>query len=256
MKNTQSKRTLQCVLALSIATLVACGDNSSNGTNAPGSPSVANGRYTVQGSSASSVTVVEPSSTGGNEVTLWTIKSDASQLSKLSTVRVSTSTANGGTRTQGTVSGKVFTLGTNSVQTVSSGNFDSQAGGSQVGLNLQNISSENLNLVRSDALATELTLAQAQGTWQSDLGDVVVDWTLSGATISGSSTSGCSYSGTLSTVKSVSLYRLTFKETCGNTELSLSGIATLGTDGSRLSVASTTTDDTKAAVFFFMKSAL
>lgn len=36
----------------------------------------------------------------------------------------------------------------------------------------------------------------------------------------------------------------------GNTELSQSGIATLGTDGTRLSVGSTTTDDTKAAVFF------
>lgn len=253
MRNIRTPRICLSLMVLPLLALVACGDNAGTRTAAT-SPSVSTGRYTVQGSSSSSVTIVEPSANGGSEVTLWTVKADASQLTKLTTTQASGTASSSTGRTGGTVAGKVFTLGTDTVQSVSGGSFESQASGSQVLLTLQNIVSENLSLTRSDPMATELTLAQAQGSWQADLGDVVVDWTLSGSTISGSSTSGCTYSGTLSTVPGVSLYRVSFTETCGSTTLSLAGIATLGSNADRFNVAATTTDEAKAAVFFFTKS--
>lgn len=252
MKKTPIRRLFLSLTVLPLMALVACGDNP-GGRTAEVLQVVPSGRYTAQGSS-SPVTIVEPSAKGGPEVTLWTVSADASQLTKLTTSQTSNSSTNSTGRTSGTVTGKVFTIGTDSVQAVSDGAFESDASSGQVRLTLQNIVSESLSLMRSDPMATELTLAQAQGNWQADLGDVVVDWTLSGSSISGSSTSGCIYSGTLTVVPGVSLYRVSFTETCGSTTLSLAGIATFGANGERFSVASTTTDETKAAVFFFTKS--
>lgn len=182
---------------------------------------------------------------------LWVLSPDASTLYKL---RI-----DGTVQGSAAVSGTVFALdAATPAQTVSGASYSvSGAGAQQLSLNgLPAVGQVNaLSLQHSgDPMATELTASQAAGMWQASQGDdLLVDWTIDGLTLQGSSTAGCSYSGNLTLVKGMGIYKAAFTETCGESVLQLSGVATLNGDGSGLTVVATNADDSVATALLFSK---
>ena len=204
-----------------------------------------------------------PATTGANTPTvdtLWALAQDATTLIKLK--------ANGSAQTAGAVTGNVYTLGTTSVTAVTGSSYSvtstaatSTTAASQQ-ISIQPLLGTTALFDRTDAMSTALTATQANGKWQADLGTAKANWTLDTAAtnvknLSGTSTTGCTYSGQSTVVTTQSLYKVQFTETCPGSGTpstqTFSGIGTLSTDNTRLTVVATNEAETRAAALLFVK---
>lgn len=243
-----------CVLALS-----ACGGGSDTPDLTPTS-SLTQGRWLSTGLTPAYTAIVVPASAGANTPavdTVWALAQDASTLIKLK--------ANGPVLTAGAVTGNVYTLGTPSVTAVSGASYTiqtSSGGGAGSQVSIQPLLGTTALFERSDAMATALRADQANGTWQADLGSARVNWVVQSAAagtqnLSGTSTTGCTYSGHTSVVSALSLYKVTFTETCPGSGTPSTqvfhGVATLSTDDARLTVVAANETETRAAALLFAK---
>lgn len=233
------------LLAPVAALLVACGGE-------PASAPVALTQGRLSGASASTghVAIAVPVTPGVATLNdVWVLSPDVSTLYKL---RI-----DGTARGSAAVTGHVFALdAATAAQAVSGATYSvSGAGAPLLSLNsLPAVGALNaLSLQHSgDAMTTALTADQAAGAWQAGQGDdLVVDWTIDGLALSGSSTSGCSYSGALSLVTGMGVYRVAFTETCGESVLQMSGVATLTADGRGLNVVATDAAEAVATALLF-----
>jgi hypothetical protein len=242
-------------LALILATsttvlLTACGGGGDSGDSGTGTPTGFDTR-TLQGrwATASGVTpgytaLVVPDDGSSTTATAWVLAQDASRLVKVSAT--STQSANG----------KSYDLATpaNAPTDITTGSYSANLTASPKSVSFTNVLGTSLTLSQSDTLSGIAAYADAAGTWKASAGAVDLTWTLTDTgTMTGSSTSGCSYSGNTTTPTSITLYRVSFSETCSAATSSFTGIATLSADKTRLTVTATTTDDAKGSALFFVK---
>lgn len=256
--------TLVTAITLSLS---ACGGGGSDSAPvnptpiAPTSPtsSLTQGRWVSTNLTPAYTAIQVPATTGANTPavdTVWVLAQDASTLIKLK--------ANGSAQTAGAVTGNVYTLGTSSVTAVSGGSYTLQASAGNASvpqMSLQPVLGTTALFERTDVMSTALTAAQANGTWQADLGAAKVNWRVDTSAanvnnLSGTSTTGCTYSGQSTVVAAQSLYKVQFTETCsGSTPATqtFAGIATLSGDSTRLTVVATNEAETRAAALLFVK---
>ncbi len=251
--------------------LSACGGGGSDSAPvnptpiAPTSPtsSLTQGRWVSTNLTPAYTAIQVPATTGANTPavdTVWVLAQDASTLIKLK--------ANGSAQTAGAVTGNVYTLGTSSVTAVSGGSYTLQtsAGNASVPqMSLQPVLGTTALFDRTDVMSTALTAAQANGTWQADLGAAKVNWRVDTSAanvsnLSGTSTTGCTYSGQSTVVATQGLYKVQFTETCAGASgaatpatQTFAGIATLSGDSTRLTVVATNEAETRAAALLFAK---
>ena len=247
-------RTLPLLLATSVTVLLtACGgggdspDPTPNPTNFD--PSTLQGRWTTASGVTPGVTalVVPDSSTTATPATTataWVLAQDASRLVKVSAT--GTQSANG----------KSYDLATpaNPATDITTGSYTANLSASPKSISFSNVLGTSLTLTQSDTLSGIAATADAAGTWKASAGAIDITWTVTDTgTLSGSSTSGCTYSGNTTTPTSITLYRISFTETCSGTTSSFSGIASLSTTKTQLTVTATTTGDAKGSALFFVK---
>lgn len=236
------------LLAPVAALLVACG-----GEPAATPVALTQGRFSGTAASAGHVALAVPVNAGAATLNdLWVLSPDAATLYKL---RI-----DGTARGSAALTGQVFALdAATPAQSVSGAIYSVSGATPLLSLNaLPAVGAVNaLSLQHSgDAMTTALTADQASGAWQARQGDdLVVDWAIDGLALSGSSTAGCSYSGALTLVTGMGVYRVAFTETCGETVLQVSGVATVTADGTRLNVVATDAAETVATALLFDTSA-
>lgn len=234
------------LLLLPAVALMACGGDPSSAPPV----SLDQGRLTGASASAGHVAIAVPVTEGVHTLNdVWVLSADAATLYKL---RI-----DGTVQGSAAVTGKVFALNAaTAAQAVTVANYSVRSEGAQL-LSLNGLPTVSdvsaLSLQHSgDQMPITLTANQATGQWKASQGDdVQVDWTVTGLTLQGSSTAGCSYSGNFTQVNGMAVYRVTFTETCGETVLQMSGIATIGTSGDRLTVVATDAGDTVATALLF-----
>lgn len=92
---------------------------------------------------------------------------------------------------------------------------------------------------------TPAVLGDFAGNWQATLGPGVVSWTISSAgALTGTRTTGCTYSGQLTLrAERKAVLDAAVSENCGGVVVPLAGVAVLGADKSRITVALTTADE-------------
>lgn len=188
--------------------------------------------------------VVPDSSSNATSATAWILANDASRL-----VKASASTTQSAT-------GKNYDLANpaNAATDITAGSYSANLGASPKSITFSNVLGSTLTLTQSDAMSGVAANVDASGTWKASAGAVDITWTLTDAgAITGSSTAGCSYTGNTTTPTTVKLYRVSFTETCSGTATAFSGIATVNTDKTRLTVTATTTADAKGTALFFVK---
>jgi hypothetical protein len=246
---------LGLILATSTTVLLtACGGGGDSGDSGTGTPTTPTGfdTRTLQGrwATASGVTpgvtalVVPDDSSTATTATAWVLAQDASRLVKVSAT--STQSANG----------KSYDLATpaNAPTDITTGSYSANLSASPKSVSFTNVLGTSLTLSQSDTLSGIAAYADAAGTWKASAGAVDLTWTLTDTgTMTGSSTSGCSYSGNTTTPTSITLYRVSFSETCSTATSSFTGIATLSADKTHLTVTATTTGDAKGSALFFVK---
>ena len=251
--------TLPLLLATSATVLLtACGgggDSSDPGTGTGTTsfdPSTLQGRWTTASGVTPGVTalVVPDSSTTATPATTataWVLAQDASRLVKVSAT--GTQSANG----------KSYDLATpatpaNPATDITTGSYTTNLSASPKSISFTNVLGTSLTLTQSDTLSGIAAYADAAGTWKASAGAIDITWTLTDTgSVSGSSTSGCSYSGNTTTPTSITLYRVSFTETCSGTTTSFSGVASLSTAKTQLTVTATTTGDARGSALFFIK---
>lgn len=237
------------LLAPVAALLVACG-----GEPAATPVALTQGRFSGTAASAGHVALAVPVNAGAATLNdLWVLSPDAATLYKL---RI-----DGTARGSAAVTGQVFALDAATPAQAVSGASYSVSGASTPLLSLNSLPAvgavNGLSLQHSgDVMTTALTADQASGAWQARQGDdLLVDWAIDGLALSGSSTAGCSYSGALTLVTGMGVYRVAFTETCGETVLQMSGVATVTADGTGLNVVATDAAETVATALLFDTSA-
>lgn len=227
--------------------LAACGGGggSSDGTGTPVGTTgldtaTLQGRWETPAAATPAYTAIVVPGTS-NVATAWLLAEDASRLAKL------------GLNSALAVSGKTYPLDGSAVADVS-GNFAASLDTGTGSVTLTNVLAGAILLNRSSTLAGIAAHADAAGTWKATAGTVVANWALSDTgVISGSSTTGCTYAGNTQTPTSISLYTLSFTETCAGAATDFNGIATLNADRTRLTVAATATGDAKGTALFFVR---
>ena len=275
---TRLAASLASALALSLA-LCACGGGGSDTTAVTPPPvtpvvpttpaptsSLTQGRWVSTNLTPAYTAIMVPAASGASPPavdTVWALAQDASTLIKLK--------ANGTAQTAGAVTGNVYTLGTSSVTAVTGGSYTlsataataTSAAGQQ--MSLQPVLGTTALFDRTDVMSTALTAAQANGTWQADLGAAKVNWRVDTSAanvsnLSGTSTTGCTYSGQSTVVATQGLYKVQFTETCAGASgaatpatQTFAGIATLSGDSTRLTVVATNEAETRAAALLFAK---
>lgn len=240
-------------LAMTMA-LTACGGGGSDAPSDATPPAIAATSSIIQGRWVSTdldpaVTVIAvPASSGANTPvvdTLWGLAQDGSALYKVA--------ANGAAGAAGAVTGKSYMLGTSMTESLPAGSYT--LSGTQ--LTLQSALGETASFSRTDAMSTALRADQANGRWQASLGSIQVDWTVQTAgaanNFSGTSTSGCTYSGTTTVVASQSLYQVAFDENCAGVVERFSGVATMSSDDTRLTVVATNAGESRGAALLFTR---
>ena len=246
-------------LSLLTATLLlaACGgggggDATATGGNTTGGSTTSTDVASLQGRWATSsgnppaytAIVVPDSSSNATSATAWILANDASRL-----VKASASTTQSAT-------GKNYDLANpaNAATDITAGSYSANLGASPKSITFSNVLGSTLTLTQSDALTGVAANVDASGTWKASAGAVDITWTLTDAgAITGSSTAGCSYTGNTTTPTTVKLYRVSFTETCSGTATGFSGIATVNTDKTRLTITATTAADAKGTALFFVK---
>lgn len=105
------------------------------------------------------------------------------------------------------------------------------------------------------AYETAVSQSSVQGRWSGMLGANSVLWDFDAAgKLAGTSTTGCTYSGTLTlNATAVAVLDAAIMETCAGTTQSLTGIARLSADKSRISLAYTTTAGAQGGVVVLAK---
>lgn len=243
------------ILATSAIILSACGGGGGTGDTGDTAGAIAppagidtstlQGRWvTASGASPGYTALVVPDSTTTNTATAWLLAQDASRLVKVSAT--SGQSANG----------KSYDLANpgSTATDIASGTYTANLSVSPNSISFANVLGASLSLTQSDPLRGAVAYADAVGTWKASAGAVDVTWTLSGTgALSGSSTSGCRYSGSATTPTAVKLYRISFTETCSATSNVFAGIASLNTEGTRLTVVTTTNGDARGSALFFVK---
>jgi hypothetical protein len=182
--------------------------------------------------------------------TVWALAQDGSTLIKLK--------ASGAAQTAGAVTGNVYTLGTTTVSAVNAGSYTIQSSASGQQMSLTPILGTTVVFNRSDAMSSALRADQVNGRWAATLDSATVNWTVQTSStgtknVTGTSTTGCTYSGQTTIVASQSLYSLLFTETCGATTQTFTGVATMSSDDSRLSVVATNEQEARAAALVFAR---
>lgn len=182
----------------------------------------------------------------GNTASAWVLAQDASRVAKLS---VSATDA---------VSGKLYDLvNPASVAASIAGNATHDLASTTKTLTLSNVLPVALILNRSDSMTTPAVQADVVGTWKftTAAGQLATTWSVNNTgTVGIVSTPSCTYAGTLTAMATASAYVAYFTEKCpGSTEILNSGIATLSADKTRLTVVTTTSDESRATVLFFSK---
>jgi hypothetical protein len=241
-----------------VLNLTGCGDAGPTPTS-----SLIQGRWASTALTPAYIAVVVPASTGANTPavdTVWALAQDASSLIKLK--------ANGASQTAGAVTGSVYTLGSASVTPISGGSYTvistaaTPTSAAVQQFSIQPLLGTTALFERADAMSTALTAAQANGTWQADLGVAKVNWTVDTAApnvnnLSGTSTTGCTYSGQSTVVSTQSLYKIQFTETCSGGTIpvvqNFTGMATISPDNTRLTVVGTNESETRATALLFVK---
>lgn len=203
------------------------------------------GRWvTASGATPSYTALVVPDGTTTSTATAWVLAQDASRLVKISAT--SSQSANG----------KSYDLAApgSTATDIASGSYTANLSATPKSISFANVLGASLSLTQSDPLSGIAAHADAAGTWKASAGAVYITWTLNDTgVLSGSSTSGCTYSGNTTIPTAVKLYRVSFTETCSATATAFAGIATLNTDRTRLTVATTTAGDAKGSALFFVK---
>jgi hypothetical protein len=247
---------LALALLLSL-TLGACGGGGGGGSSdahvvTPSQPPASidltqlQGRWaTVAGVPKAYVALVLPPQSGS--ATAWVLAQDASSLSKLAIVGTSALSATGRTYT--------LTGNPQAVADVSSA-VTATLSATPKTLALASLGGASVNLSQTDALGTAASLSDVAANWSASAGAGTVQqrWSVApDGKVTGTSTSGCTWAGTLTTMVGVGLYNLAASEDCQGAVVSLSGIASLSPDKTRLTVVATTTDAKSAVVLFFGK---
>jgi hypothetical protein len=248
---------LHLLLATSAALLLAAcsgGGDSSTGTITPPivtppvtafDPATLQGRWTTaSGVTPGYTALIVPDADAATTATAWVLAQDASRLVKVSAT--GSQSANG----------KSYDLATpgSTATGITSGSYSANLTASPKSISFTNVLGTSLSLSQSDGLSGNATAADAAGSWKASVGAVDLTWSLSDTgALSGSSTSGCSYSGSSAAPAAITLYRVSFTETCSGTTASFAGIATLNTEKTRLTVTATTTGDTQGTALFFVR---
>jgi hypothetical protein len=248
--------TLPLLLATSATVLLtACGGGGDSGdTGIPSTPtsfdpSTLQGRWTTASGITPGVTalVVPDSSTTATPATtatVWVLAQDASRLVKVSAT--GTQSANG----------KSYDLATpaNPATDITTGSYTTNLSASPKSISFTKVLGTSLTLTQSYTLSGIAATADAAGTWKASAGAIDITWTVTDTgSVSGNSTAGCTYSGNTTTPTSITLYRISFTETCSGTTTSFSGIASLSTAKTQLTITATTTGDAKGSALFFVK---
>jgi hypothetical protein len=235
--------------------LAACGGGDGTSTTGTGTgtgtatgtdPQTLQGRWaTASGVTPAYTAIVVPdAATPTTSATAWILANDASRLVKTTASNTQSAT------------GKNYDLATpaNPTTDISAGSYSANLTASPKSVSFTNVLGSTLTLSQSDALSGVAATADAAGTWRASAGAVDLTWTLTDTgAMSGSSTAGCSYSGNITTPTTVKLYRISFTETCSGTATAFTGIATLNTEKTRLTVTATTASDAKGTALFFVK---
>lgn len=115
----------------------------------------------------------------------------------------------------------------------------------------------SLNLAYSTQYDIAAAMTDAVGTWTGSYRGGVNTMTVAvgdTGTLSGTSTTGCSYTGTLQLrTADPAVFDLSLIETCSDSTMSMTGIATVNAAKSAISFAATTADKIKGALFTGLK---
>lgn len=113
----------------------------------------------------------------------------------------------------------------------------------------------SLTWTYNKSFETAVTQASVQGRWSSLQGAISLTWDIdANGKLAGTSTTGCTYSGTLTPNTSpIAVLDVSITESCAGTLKALSGIATLNTAKTGISVAYTTTNGAQGGVVVLQK---
>ena len=233
---------LSCLLA-------ACGGGGGDGASAPATPAPIDplslkGRWVTAGIAAPAFTaIVVPE--GGN-AGAWVLANDASRLVRLVL------------RSDNTVAGKSYVLtpaGTAAVDVM--GSFTTDLAASPKGLTINGVPAATLALTQSATLAAAAVQGDVAGTWAATLGGgaQTTQWVVTGSgSMTGSSTTGCTYAGIVVAMVNTAAYNVSFTETCPvGVPAAFSGIATVNTALSALTVVSANADTSVGSALFFAR---
>lgn len=255
-------------VALCCALLVGCGggggdkpedgggSGNGNGNGGGVTPPVAaldpaqlKGRWsTAAGAAPGFTAVVLPDASGGT-ASAWVLAQDASRLVKLA--------VRGDGSAVGSASGRSYALGGNAASQTVAGQVTAVLTATPKSMSVTGVNTGALALTQADAMTTPAVQGDAAGTWRAALGGNAssLQWALSAAgVLDGTSTTGCSYAGTVGAMAAASAYTVQFTESCADgSKTAFAGVGTLNPAKTGLTVAVTSTDESRGAALFLAK---
>lgn len=248
MKNTATAfapfKFIRSALACSILLpLLGCGGGSSSAPSF--SISALQGRWATETSANPGYTAIVMANAPANmSAAAWVLAQDGSSLEALTI------------ESDGKTNGRYYSF-KGLMPSVIAGITKQELSVTPLKLTLPGPTAAPLELKAVDALTGASRYADAAGAWQGalDVGQKTVSWSIgaSGA-IAGASSTGCVYSGSLSALSHVKAFYAVFSESCSDgTANGFTGVATVSSDSTRLTVAAEANDKSKAMVLLLGK---
>ncbi len=212
---------------------------------APVAASALQGRWLPASSVQGYTLVVLPAVSSSAQA--WALAQDGSALAKLN-INSDAALA---------VSGRSYSLSTGT-QTVSTltGSATAVVSTTTKTLSITGLASSSLAFTQSDALSTPALQADLTANWRASFnqGSQIVNWTVaSSGAVSGNSNTGCTWSGNLLALNNATIYSANLTESCTTGNTQLEGIATINAAKTQLTVATTSTDQSKATALQMVK---
>ncbi len=204
------------------------------------------GRWLPSSSAPGYTLIVLPAASDSAQA--WALAQDGSALAKLSISSASTTLA---------MTGSAYTL--NSVtQAVSPlrGTATAALSSNTKTLSLTGLASNQLDFTQSDALTLPALQSDLSANWRASFnqGSQVVNWTIaSSGAVSGTSNTGCTWTGNLLALSNASVYSASLTESCSTGDTQLEGIATVNPAKTQLTIATTSSDQSKATALQMIK---
>jgi hypothetical protein len=231
------------VVLLAVVALAGCGGGGSGNGDEVLDTAQLQGRWasaSVERAGYTAVVLPGESNTAG----AWLLTNDGSRLVKL--------TVHG----DSSIRGKAYSLGQNMTSEVN-GAVTANLASSPKSIAITGAAAGTITLTQRDTLTPPAVQSDAQGQWKASAGNQAqnVSWTVqAGGAVAGSSTTGCSYVGQLTALAGFAVYGAQFAETCPDgARTSFSGIATLNTEKTGLTVVVTNADESRGTAVFFSK---